>query len=413
VGAGVKQRNVAPGVVSLSGKPAYIMYQVIELLPVVRKYFSKLGLVWTILGSRSAWNPAQRNLEALSKQKEDILDEVSQLKRSLESLRLSEALHRSIVASVVDAILVVDDQAVIVNMNPAVERMFGYSDHEIIGWRIHILIPEFTLELQDKSFETVGRRKDGRIFHMEVDLSDVVVEDCHQFVVVGRDITQRTELKREVLAISWREQARIGQDLHDTICQYLVGIQFMCSVLVERLAAKELSETPSVKRIAELTGQALSVARRIAHGLFPVELKEDGLELALKEWASQQESQFGVTVLVHCPSHTPSIDNETATHLFRIAQEAANNAIRHGKATHLDVDLAISDETTSLTVQDNGRGFLEGSGGQRGMGLNIMKYRATIIGGTLSIQRANDGGTTVVCSLTTPKKLSQKAGKST
>jgi two-component system sensor kinase FixL len=370
-----------------------------HLLRVVRKCLSKLAFVWNTLRPRSASS-------------DPIQDEVSQLNSSLESLRLSEALHRSIIANAVDAILVVDDQAVIENVNPAGERMFGYTAHEIIGWHLHILIPEFTLERQERSFETVGRRKDGRIFHIEIDLADVLVEGFQRFAVFGRGITQRTELKREVLAISWREQARIGQDLHDTICQYLVGIQFMCSVLEERLAAKQVSETPSVRRIAELTGQALSVARRIAHGLFPVALKEDGLELALREWADLQGSQFGVTVLVRCPSRIPTMDNEKATHLFRIAQEAANNAIKHGKATCVDIDLAVSEGTTSLTVKDNGRGFLGSSGGQRGMGLNIMKYRATIIGGTLSIKRAADGGTIVVCTLTIPQRLSQKSGQS-
>ena len=203
----------------------------------VRKCFSKLALVWNTLRPRSARNPTQ-NLNAGGKRSGDIVNEVSQLKRSLEALRLSEALHRSIVESAADAILVVDDQAVIENVNPAAERMFGYTGHEVISWHIHILIPEFTLEQQDKSFETIGRRKDGRIFQLEVDLSEVRVEGCRLFAVVGRDITQRSELKREVLAISWREQARIGQDLHDTVCQYLVGIQFMCSILAERLGCQ-------------------------------------------------------------------------------------------------------------------------------------------------------------------------------
>jgi len=389
---------------------SYIMYQVDNdsLLRVVRKCFSKLGLVLDALRPRSAENP-----NAVGKSRDYTTEEVSQLERSLEALRLSEVLHRSIVASAADAILVVDGQATIENLNPAAERMFGYTGREVIGWHIHVLIHEFTLERQDKSFETVGRRKDGRIFHMEVDLSDVQVEGRRLCVVVGRDITQRTDLKREVLAISWREQARIGQDLHDTVCQYLVGIQFMCSVLAEHLAAKELSETPNVRRIAELTGQALSVARRIAQGLFPVRLKEDGLELALKEWAVQQENQFAVTVSVSCPSRISTIDNETATHLFRIAQEATNNAIRHGKATQVDIDLAASEGTASLTVKDNGRGLPGSPGDHRGMGLNIMKYRATIIGGALDIKRADDGGTIVVCSLAIPKALKQRSGQST
>jgi two-component system, LuxR family, sensor kinase FixL len=342
---------------------------------------------------------------------ERAIKEVSQLEHSLESLRLSEALHRSIVATAVDAILVVDDRAIIESMNIAGERMFGYTGHEVIGWPIHILIPEFTLERQDKSFETVGRRKDGRVFHMEVNLSDVRVDGCRLFPVIARDITQRTKLEREVLAISWREQARIGQDLHDTVCQYLVGIQFMCSVLVERLAAQELAETPSARRIGELTGQALTETRRLAKGLFPVELKEDGLELALRGWAAQLESQFGVTVSVHCPNPISIKDNETATHLFRIAQEAVNNAIRHGRAKRVDIDLAVSETTTSLIVKDDGQGFPGSPGVRRGMGLNIMKYRATIIGGTLSIKSAAEGGTIVVCSLTIPENLSQRSGQ--
>src|SRR5262249_19517935 len=119
-------------------------------------------------------------------------------------------------------------------------------------------------------------------------------------------------------------------------------------------------------------------------------------------------SQFGVTVLVCCPNST-TIDNVTATHLFRIAQEATNNAIRHGKATRVDIDLTISAESLSMTVRDNGMGFLQSTGAQRGMGMNIMKYRATIIGVTLSIKRAADGGTIVVCSLPSSKKYRQGA----
>src|SRR5262245_55793077 len=293
-------------------------------------------------------------------------------------------------------------------MNPAAERMFGCSADEAVGRQIHTLIPEFTLEWRERRLETVGRGKNGIEFQMGVDLSEGEIKGGRFLTLVGRDITERTELKREVLAISCREQARIGQDLHDTVCQYLVGIQFMCSVLADQLEVKEFSETQSIRRIAELAGQSLSLTRRIAQGLFPVALKEDGLDLALKEWAAQQESQFGVTVFVCCPSST-TIDNVTATHLFRIAQEATNNAIRHGKATRVDIDLTISEESLSLNVKDNGQGFLETTGAQRGMGMNIMKYRATVIGGTLSIKRAVDGGTIVVCSLPSSRKDRQGA----
>ena len=392
------------------GKPRrYMMYQADnDNLPLfVRRCFSKLDPALNAFKFRSSPNLVQ-NRNRVGQESGRFTDEVTLPQRSLESLRLSEALHRSLVASALDAILVVDDRAAIKNMNPAAERMFGYSGHEVIGKQIHTLIPEFALERQDRRLETVGRRKDGIEFQMEVDLSEVRIKGCRLLTVVGRDITERTELKREVLAISCREQARIGQDLHDTVCQYLVGIQFMCNVLAEQLEVKELSETRSVRRIAELTGQTLSLTRRITQGLFPVALKEDGLELALKEWAAQQETHFGLTVLVCCPSPL-TIDNETATHLFRIAQEATNNAKRHGRATRVNIDLTISEESLSLTVKDDGQGFLQSTSTQRGMGMNIMKYRATIIGGTLSIKRAADGGTIIVCSLPSSKKYRQGA----
>ena len=336
--------------------------------------------------------------------------EAFERRRSLESP--SEALYRSIVTTAVDAILVVDDQAVIEKINPAGERVFGYAGHEVIGSHIHALIPQFTLKRQDKNFETVGRRKDGRIVPLEVSLRDVSVGNRRLFTVVGRDITQRAKLEREIVAISWREQARIGQDLHDTVSQYLVGIQFMCDVVVERLSARGLSETADVRRIAELTSQALTVTRSLAKGLFPVGLAEEGLISAIREWSAQQESLFGVTILVSCPNPVSIENNVTSTHLFRIAQEAVNNAIRHGKASQVHIDLAISEGTVSLSVKDDGLGLPESLGDHRGMGLNIMSYRARMIGGTLSIKRAIDGGTIVVCSLAVPRSPFQKGRQS-
>jgi two-component system, LuxR family, sensor kinase FixL len=335
----------------------------------------------------------------MSEQSGSFAKEESFERRSLEPRRLSEALHRSIVTSAVDAILVIDDQAVIQKMNPAAERVFGYTGSEVVGSHVHALIPEFSLEHQDRSFEAVGRHKDGRMIPLEVSVSEVCVGNGRLFTVIGRDITERTKLENEIVAISWREQARIGQDLHDTVVQYLVGIQFMCDVLVERLAAKGLAETTDVRRIAELTHEALTLTRSLAKGLFPVGLADEALILALKEWSAQQEALFGVTILVSCPNPISIKDNTTSTHLFRIAQEAVSNAIRHGKARLIHIDLTTSQGTVSLCVKDDGLGLPEVLGDHAGMGLHIMSYRARIIGGSLSIKKAVEGGTVVVCSL--------------
>jgi signal transduction histidine kinase len=302
------------------------------------------------------------------------------------------------VATALDAILVIDDQAVIEKMNPAAERVFGYTGSEVVGSLVHTLIPEFSLE-HDSSFQAVGRRKDGRMIPLEVSLSEVCVGSCRHFTLVGRDITERIKLEKEIVAISWREQARIGQDLHDTVVQYLVGIQFMSDVVVERLAAKGIAETADVRRISELTHEALTLTRSLAKGLFPVGLADEALILALREWSAQQEALLGVTILVSCPNPISIKNNATSTHLFRIAQEATSNAIRHGKARRINIDLTSSEGTVSLCVKDDGLGLPEGFRDHAGMGLHIMSYRARIIGGNLSIKKAVEGGTVVVCSL--------------
>ncbi|HEX2522296.1 MAG TPA: ATP-binding protein, partial [Terriglobia bacterium] len=264
---------------------------------------------------------------------------------------------------------------------------------------VHALIPELSLERRDRSFEAVGRRKDGRTIPLEVSLSDVWLGNCRLFTLIGRDITERIKLEKEIVAISWREQARIGQDLHDTVVQYLVGIQFMSDVVVERLAAKGIAETADVRRISELTHEALTLTRSLAKGLFPVGLADEALILALKEWSAQQEALLGVTILVSCPNPISIKNNATSTHLFRIAQEATRNAIRHGKARRIHIDLTSSEGTVSLCVKDDGLGLPEGFRDHPGMGLHIMSYRARIIGGNLSIKKAVEGGTVVVCSL--------------
>jgi signal transduction histidine kinase len=126
-------------------------------------------------------------------------------------------------------------------------------------------------------------------------------------------------------------------------------------------------------------------------------LDANGLIVALKALAEKVEGMFHISCLFVCDGPCPIYDNTVATHLYRIAQEAISNAVKHGKARNVAVDLAVSGDEIRLTIKDDGIGLKRSSGNPQGMGLRTMDYRARVIGGTLSVQDGRTSGTTVVC----------------
>ena len=222
------------------------------------------------------------------------------------------------------------------------------------------------------------------------------------FSAVGSQIGQFTEHKRrekEILHFSEREHKRIGQDPHDGLCQHLAGIEFMRQVLQQKLAAKSRAETASAAEIARLVRQAISQTRDLARGLSPVVLESEGLMSALEELAARTEQVFKIDCVFQCDAPVLVHDNTVATHLYRIAQEAVGNAVKHGQARRVTLTLASPSECVILAVRDNGAGMPETLANVKGMGLRIMHYRAAIIGASLAIQKEPGNGTAVICSL--------------
>jgi len=216
---------------------------------------------------------------------------------------------------------------------------------------------------------------------------------------VGIDVSERKALEREVLQVSSDERHRIGQDLHDVLGQNLTGVAFLSKVLAKRLAESGAREAEQADQISQLVSRAVAQARAISHGLCPVELKEEGLMNALREMASRIESVFGIPCRFDCGEVIPISDGTAATNLYHIAQEAVNNATKHAKAGRLRIRLGRSDGAIVLAVEDDGIGLPEAPGAAGGMGLRIMQYRADLIGALLKVERADGGGTRVVCSL--------------
>ena len=210
------------------------------------------------------------------------------------------------------------------------------------------------------------------------------------------EITENKRLEREVQEISESEKRRIGQDLHDGLGQYLTGIACMVKVVEQKLASRDLPEAGDVKKITAMVNETISQARDLARGLSPVELENNGLQAALAELASRV-SRTNVNCTVKGPSFTKVYDNAAAIHLYRIAQEAVNNAIKHGRAKNITIGLNTQNNQVELTVQDDGCGFPKNPGKNSGMGLRVMNYRAGMIGATVSIGSADPCGTLVRC----------------
>jgi signal transduction histidine kinase len=223
-----------------------------------------------------------------------------------------------------------------------------------------------------------------------------------------RDVTERRRTQRQVLEAGERERQRIGQDLHDDLCQHLTGITCMGRVLQQRLLSRQLAEAENAARLVELVEQAVHRARDIARGLQPLQLDTDGLAVSLQDLAASIEQMFQVRCHVSCDRPVAVEDPSGLIHLYRITQEAISNAIRHGHAKNIYIDLVHVGERLILSIEDDGVG-VDPSNTRHGLGMRTMQHRARLIGAALTIERADGGGTVVSCTMETT--TSQTAAK--
>jgi len=204
-------------------------------------------------------------------------------------------------------------------------------------------------------------------------------------------------LEQEIIRVSEREQRRIGQDLHDGLCQYFAAVGCAAGSLKFTLEKQGLAAAKPAAEIEELIMKGVGQARSIASGLAPVENEERGLQFALEELAKSTRRLLKIDCRLICDSPVSIFDNTRANHLYRIVQEAINNANRHGNAGAVDIRLSSAGEVVTLAVEDDGSGIPQPLAGNHGMGLSIMQYRARMIGGQLTVAPRSCGGTAVSC----------------
>lgn len=249
-------------------------------------------------------------------------------------------------------------------------------------------------------------RRDGTSRFVRLQAQSCFEKPGHLLKLVGtlHDVTERKQLERQVLEVSENEQRRIGQDLHDDLCQHLAGIEFMTHALQHRLEHEGHREAALARQVADLVRGAINQTRGLARGLSPVQLESRGLTAALQDLAGHVEQMFHIQCHLQADPVIEVRNVTVATHLYRIAQEAINNAIRHGKADTIDIELQSKNEFALLRVGDNGAGFTpteNGTDKSTGMGLRIMHYRAGMIGASLQVAARTPNGVLVECSFKT------------
>lgn len=342
------------------------------------------------------------------------IGEIVERKRAEDALKETMTRNRALLNAIPDLIFRVRKDGTILDFKKGKTLGRDLSSRKIIGMKLTQLpkqYPSIPRELVRQGIRNglqVMRSGKTQIFeHRVISGSSVYFYEVLLTVVgdeevlgIMRDITERRRLENQVLEISEREQQRIGQDLHDSLSQQLAGIAYLGKVLEQKLRAKSMAEAGDIGEIISLIDDAITQTKGLARGLYPIRLADLGLMNALDELARTIEKLFTVScrfeydrpVLVH--------DTITAIHLYRIVQEAVNNAIKHGRAKNIVISMTTDSGTTNLSVRDNGAGFLRGHKDGKGMGISTMKHRANMIGAVINIQ-SDRNGTMVNCSFQT------------
>jgi PAS domain S-box-containing protein len=331
-----------------------------------------------------------------------------------EALEESQARAQAILESSLDAIITIDEQGRIDSFNPVAEQIFGYRAKEVVGQNVKVLMPQPFRDEHDGYLhnyrmtgrkkviglgrEAVAQRKDGTVFPIDLSVSEVLFDGQRIFIGLVRDISDRRRLEREVLNISEQERQRIGRDLHDGLGSFLTGVAMGTQGLAQALQEGRPVRPEDLEELARMIIEGASQAQSLAQGLNPVKLETDGLPAALQELVARMMHRVPASASFYYDESLRALPRVVSVQLYRIAQEAINNAVKHARARHLWVRLATEEGKLRLTIRDDGVGLPDNRKTlEEGTGLHIMPYRANLIGATFSISRLPEGGTLVCC----------------
>ena len=348
------------------------------------------------------------------------LHDITTRKRTENALRESEERSRAVIHQSTAGITSTDLTGRIIFANQKFCSMLGYKERELAGQTIfqithpgdlaesRRLFRRIVRKAEPYQLEKRYRRKDGSTLWVSVSAAPLrdAKGNTQSAVAVILDISDQKKaqailedrargLEGEILAISDREQRRLGQDLHDSLCQHLTAIAFMARSVALRLKKHRVIEVEHIEKIAELINDGVTEARTIARGLHPVEMEPPGLVTALAVLVRQPH--WPVPCRLEADEEISVPDSTVALHLYRIAREAVINANKYSCAREIIVRMRRSASGIELSVIDDGVGIPANSPAGSGMGFHIMQYRARSIGARLEIKPIKPHGTRLTC----------------
>jgi PAS domain S-box-containing protein len=306
-------------------------------------------------------------------------------------------------------------------VNEAAVRQYGWSQEEFQTLRVPVLAEPSGLRVlplpagddgddaAPQPFETRHQTRDGRVLAVEVWTRAIDLGGRRAELVFACDVTERRALGIALIDAIATEQRRIGQELHDGLGQELTGLALSARALATRAEREHQPIASSLVQLSGLATSCIQAARRIAQGVSPLSDADGSLEAALEALAGR--SSFGGTVVrFHSDLETSiTLDLEARNHLYRIAQEAVQNALKHSRARIVDVELQVNAQGVSLTIDDDGVGLPKSGVPSTGLGMRTMHFRASSIGGRLVIATRSGGGLSIACEIEQPQAAAATA----
>jgi PAS domain S-box-containing protein len=305
-------------------------------------------------------------------------------------------------------------------VNEAAVRQYGWSTQEFLAQKVTALAPRPGLRVlpppkeegadpAPEPFETRHQTRDGRVLEVEVWTRAIDLGGRRAELVFASDVTDRRALGSALIDAIANEQRRIGQELHDGLGQELTGLSLSARALATRAERERQPIAPALVQLATLATDCIQSARRIAQGVSPLSDVDGSLQGALEALASRS-SYDGTLVRFHPRVDAPlDLDLEARNHLFRIAQEAVQNALKHARARIVDIELWVHPQGLRLSVDDDGVGLPRVGSPGGSLGMRTMHFRASSIGGRLLVTNHGDGGVSIVCEISRPKADSASA----
>jgi len=335
-------------------------------------------------------------------------EDITERHEAEQALRASEARSRALMDAHPDMLMRVSRDGFYLDAHipEQITRLLGFRAEHFVGKRIddlfdaefartHALYRAKALETGDVQKWEYTRIVGGARRFVE---ARFVRSGENEVMVTVTDVTDRIDLERQIVSSVERERYHIGHDLHDGLGQILTGVKLMLEPLRKKLRASESLDGKNLQQAIDLINQAIAQTSELARGLSPVP-REAGVTLrhALEQLAKRSQAVFGVKCRVHATAKLDQLSEESANNLYRIAQEAVTNAVKHGKATRVDIRASATADGLTMTVEDNGIGFKRTKTPSGGMGMHIMRYRARAIGGELTAVTRPGGGAIVSC----------------